>query len=385
MIKRKEGIYLKEMNSYMIDSPQPSILNYWYNVGSMLGICIMIQIISGILVSMHYSGTIELSFNTVEHIMRDVKGGWIIRYIHSNMASIYFICLYIHIGKGIYYGSYRKPREKLWIIGIIIYLISMIVAFLGYCLVYGQMSHWGATVITNLITAIPVIGESMVKYIWGGYSVSNPTITRFAIGHYMLGISILGIIIIHLKTLHENGSTNPIGVNSNIDRISIYPYYIFKDIITILGIIIGLICLICYKPNILGHPDNYIKGNSLVTPMSIVPEWYLLPYYAILRSIPNKLMGVIMMISSILIWLSIIWTDKSILRGNTYKKLSKGLFILFIINFIWLGYIGQLHVEIPYIKWGQISTGIYFSYFILIYPLLSRLENILGYLSVKER
>lgn len=384
MSYRKSNTYLSLVNSYLIDSPQPSSINYWWNIGSLLGLCLVIQIASGILLAMHYSSNIELAFDSVEHIMRDVNAGWLLRYVHANGASFFFICLYGHIGKAIYYGSYRSPRVTLWIIGVIIFILVIATAFLGYCLVYGQMSHWGATVITNLLSAIPFIGQDLVSFIWGGFSVSNPTIQRFFALHYLLPFILAALVCMHFMALHVNGSSNPIGITGNMDRIPMSSYFLFKDLITVFVFLIFFSLFVFFSPNTLGHADNYIPGNPMVTPPSIVPEWYLLPFYAILRSIPDKLFGVIAMFGAILILLLLPVVDRSIIRGNTFKLLSKTFFYLFIFNFILLGNIGQLHVEVPFIELGQYATIFYFSYFIVIVPVISSIENILFYLGTQR-
>lgn len=383
MAFRKTNPYLSLVNSYMIDSPQPSSINYWWNLGSLLGLCLVIQIASGIFLAMHYSSNIELAFNSVEHIMRDVNAGWLIRYIHANGASFFFICLYLHIGKALYYGSYKSPRIILWSVGVIIFVLTMATAFMGYCLVYGQMSHWGATVITNLLSAIPFIGNDIVPFIWGGFSVSNPTIQRFFALHYLLPFILAALVVMHLIALHVHGSSNPIGITGNLDRIPMHSYFIFKDLVTVFVFIIVFSLFVFFSPNTLGHPDNYIPGNPMVTPPSIVPEWYLLPFYAILRSIPDKLGGVIAMFAAILILLILPITDRSVIRGNTFKVLSKFSFYLFVFNFLLLGNLGQLHVEVPFIELGQFATAYYFSYYIILVPVISSIENILFYIGNK--
>lgn len=377
---RKRQPYISLVNSYLIDSPQPSSLNYWYNLGSLLGLCLVIQIASGIFLAMHYSSHIELAFDSVEHIMRDVNLGWLIRYIHANGASFFFGCMYIHVGKALYYGSYRKPRVLVWIIGVIILIATMATGFMGYCLVYGQMSHWGATVITNLLSAIPFIGADIVPFIWGGFSVSNPTIQRFFALHYLLPFVLAALVILHLIALHVHGSSNPIGITGNMDRLGMHPYFIFKDAITVFVFLILFCFFVFFSPNTLGHPDNYIPGNPLVTPASIVPEWYLLPFYAILRSIPDKLGGVLAMFGALLILLILPITDRSLYRGLAFKPLSKLFFWLFVFNFVLLGNLGQLHVEVPFIQLGVNCTAFYFAYFLIIVPGISTLENILFYL-----
>lgn len=383
MTFRKSNAYLSLVNSYLIDSPQPSSINYWWNLGSLLGLCLVIQIASGLFLAMHYSSNIELAFDSVEHIMRDVNSGWLIRYIHANGASFFFICMYLHIGKALYYGSYKTPRFLVWCIGVIIFILTIATAFMGYCLVYGQMSHWGATVITNLLSAIPFIGGDIVPFIWGGFSVSNPTIQRFFALHFLLPFILAALVVMHFMALHIHGSSNPIGITGNMDRIPMHSYYIFKDLITVFIFLFVFSLFVFFSPNTLGHSDNYIPGNPMVTPASIVPEWYLLPFYAILRSIPDKLGGVVAMFGALLILLILPITDRSIIRGNTFKVLSKLSFFIFIFNFFLLGNLGQLHVEVPFIELGQYATAYYFSYFIILVPVISSLENILFYIGNK--
>nr|YP_009154755.1 apocytochrome b [Torulaspora delbrueckii]AJG03030.1 apocytochrome b [Torulaspora delbrueckii]ATV99321.1 apocytochrome b [Torulaspora delbrueckii] len=380
MAFRKSNLYLSLVNSYVIDSPQPSSINYWWNLGSLLGLCLVIQICTGIFLAMHYSSNIELAFSSVEHIMRDVQHGYLIRYMHANGASFFFICMYIHIGKGLYYGSYRSPRIVLWTVGVVIFILTMAAAFLGYCCVYGQMSHWGATVITNLFSAIPFVGQDIVLWLWGGFSVSNPTIQRFFAFHYLVPFIIAAAVIMHLMALHLHGSSNPLGITGNLDRLPMHGYFMFKDLVTVFVFLIFFSLFVFYSPNTLGHPDNYIPGNPLVTPASIVPEWYLLPFYAILRSIPDKLLGVIVMFAAILVLLVLPYTDRSVVRGNTFKVLSKLFFFLFVCNFVLLGKIGECHVEVPYVLMGQIATLLYFAYFLIIVPVISTIENVLFYI-----
>lgn len=378
--ERKTHPYLSLMNSYLIDSPQPSSISYWYNLGSLLGLCLVIQICSGLFLAMHYCSDITLAFDSVEHIMRDVNYGWLIRYLHATGASFFFVCIYLHIGKAIYYGSYRKPRTLVWVIGVIILIATMATGFLGYCLVYGQMSHWGATVITNLFSAIPWVGNDIVQFIWGGFSVSNPTIHRFFAFHFVLPFILAALVVLHFLALHTHGSSNPLGITGNIDRIAFHPYFSFKDLITVFFLVLIICLFVFFSPNTLGHPDNYIPGNPMVTPASIVPEWYFLPFYAILRSIPNKLGGVVGMFSALLILLFLPLLDRSLYRGLAFKPLSKFFFWLFVFNFILLGNIGHLHVEVPFINLGIYCTIAYFSYFLIIVPTISTLENILFYL-----
>nr|AKL82812.1 apocytochrome b [Saccharomyces paradoxus]AKL82969.1 apocytochrome b [Saccharomyces paradoxus] len=380
MAFRKSNVYLSLVNSYVIDSPQPSSINYWWNMGSLLGLCLVIQIVTGIFMAMHYSSNIELAFSSVEHIMRDVHSGYILRYLHANGASFFFMVMFMHMAKGLYYGSYRSPRVTLWNVGVIIFILTIATAFLGYCCVYGQMSHWGATVITNLFSAIPFVGNDIVSWLWGGFSVSNPTIQRFFALHYLVPFIIAAMVIMHLMALHIHGSSNPLGITGNLDRIPMHSYFMFKDLVTVFLFMLILALFVFYSPNTLGHPDNYIPGNPLVTPASIVPEWYLLPFYAILRSIPDKLLGVITMFAAILVLLVLPFTDRSVVRGNTFKVLSKFFFFIFVFNFVLLGQIGACHVEVPYVLMGQIATFIYFAYFLIIVPVISTIENVLFYI-----
>ena len=373
---------LKMVNSYVIDSPQPSNLSYLWNFGSLLAFCLVIQIVTGVTLAMHYNPNVLEAFNSVEHIMRDVNNGWLIRYLHSNTASAFFFLVYLHIGRGLYYGSYRSPRTLVWTIGTIIFILMMATAFLGYVLPYGQMSLWGATVITNLMSAIPWVGQDIVEFIWGGFSVNNATLNRFFSLHYVLPFVLAALALMHLIALHDSaGSGNPLGVSGNYDRLPFAPYYIFKDLITIFIVILVLSIFVFYMPNLLGDSENYVMANPMQTPPAIVPEWYLLPFYAILRSIPNKLLGVIAMFSALLILLIMPFTDMSRSRGIQFRPLSKIVFFIFVANFLILMLLGAKHVESPFIELGQISTVLYFLYFLIIVPLVSLLENSLVELS----
>lgn len=381
---RKTNPFISLGNSYIIDAPEPSNISYFWNFGSLLGVCLVIQLLSGIFLAMHYSSNLDLAFISVQHIMKEVNYGWLIRYVHANGAGFFFIFVYLHMARGLYFGSYRKPRVALWTIGVIIFLLMIITAFMGYCLVYGQMSHWGATVITNLVTAVPYLGQAIAEFIWGGSSVSNPTLQRFFSLHYLLPFVIAGVTCLHLLSLHTHGSNNPLGITANVDRIPMHPYYLFKDTVTIFAFLFIYFFLISYYPESLGDPENNIPGNPLVTPAAIVPEFYLLPFYAILRSISSKIIGVIAMLLAILILLVLPYVDFSIIRGNAFKFLSKLLYGFFCANFILLGIIGSMHIEVPYIALGQFSTIFYFSYFVILLPLISILENILFYLAIKR-
>jgi len=367
---------LKLINSYLIDSPQPSNLSYAWNFGSLLGVCLVIQIITGVTLAMHYNPSVLEAFNSVEHIMRDVNNGWLIRYLHSNTASAFFFLVYLHIGRGLYYGSYRAPRTLVWTLGTVIFILMIVTAFLGYVLPYGQMSLWGATVITNLMSAIPWVGQDIVEFIWGGFSVNNATLNRFFALHFLLPFVLAALVLMHLIALHDSaGSGNPLGVSGNYDRLPFAPYFLFKDLITIFIFIIVLSLFAFFMPNVLGDSDNYVMANPMQTPPSIVPEWYLLPFYAILRSIPNKLLGVIAMLSAILMLLAMPFTDLSRSRGIQFRPLSKIAFYIFLGNFLILMQLGAKHVESPFIEFGQISTVLYFAHFLIIVPIVSLLEN----------
>lgn len=376
---------LTMVNSYMIDSPQPSNISYLWNFGSLLALCLGIQIITGVTLAMHYTPTIYEAFNSVEHIMRDVNNGWLIRYLHSNTASAFFFLVYLHIGRGLYYGSYKAPRTLTWAIGTIIFVVMVATAFLGYVLPYGQMSLWGATVITNLMSAIPWIGQDIVEFIWGGFSVNNATLNRFFALHFVLPFVLAALALMHLIALHDTvGSSNPLGISGNYDRIPFAPYYIFKDLITIFMFFLVLSIFVFFMPNILGDSENYVMANPMQTPPAIVPEWYLLPFYAILRSIPNKLLGVVAMFSAILIILILPITDLSKLRGVQFRPFSKIAFYVFVANFLVLMQLGAKHVESPFIEFGQISTVLYFSHFLIIMPIISLIENSLIELATKK-
>ena len=369
---------LKLGNSYIIDSPQPSNLSYAWNFGSLLAVCLIIQIVSGVTLAMHYNPSVMEAFNSVEHIMRDVNNGWFIRYLHSNTASAFFFLVYLHIGRGLYYGSYKAPRTLTWTIGTIMLVLMMAIGFLGYVLPYGQMSLWGATVITNLMSAIPWIGQDIVEFIWGGFSVNNATLNRFFALHFVLPFVLAALALMHLIALHDSvGSGNPLGISGNYDRLPFAPYFIFKDLITIFLFILVLSIFVFFMPNVLGDSENYVVANPMQTPPAIVPEWYLLPFYAILRSIPNKLLGVIAMFSAILIILVLPITDLSRNRGIQFRPLSKIAFYIFVANFLILMQLGAKHVESPFIEFGQISTVLYFSYFIVIVPFVTLIENTL--------
>jgi ubiquinol-cytochrome c reductase cytochrome b subunit len=374
------------VNSYVIDSPQPSNISYLWNFGSLLAFCLIIQIVTGVTLGMHYTPSISEAFDSVEHIMRDVNNGWLVRYLHSNTASAFFFLVYLHIGRGLYYGSYKAPRTLVWTLGTIIFILMMATAFLGYVLPYGQMSLWGATVITNLMSAIPWIGQDIVQFIWGGFSVNNATLNRFFALHFVLPFVLAALALMHLIALHDSaGSSNPLGVSGNYDRLPMHPYFLFKDLITIFLFILVLSIFVFFMPNVLGDSENYVMANPMQTPPAIVPEWYLLPFYAILRSIPNKLLGVIAMFAAILALLIMPFTDLSKLRGNQFRPLSKITFFIFVANFLILMQLGAKHVESPFIEFGQISTVLYFSHFVIIVPFVTLLENSLIDLALSKK
>ena len=367
---------LSLVNGYLVDSPQPSNISYLWNFGSLLGFCLIIQIVTGVTLAMHYNPSVLEAFNSVEHIMRDVNNGWLIRYLHANTASAFFFLVYLHVGRGLYYGSYKAPRTLVWTIGTVILVLMMATAFLGYVLPYGQMSLWGATVITNLMSAIPWVGQDIVEFIWGGFSVNNATLNRFFALHFVLPFVLAALALMHLIALHDSaGSGNPLGVSGNYDRLPFAPYFIFKDLITIFLFIVVLSIFVFFMPNVLGDSENYVMANPMQTPPAIVPEWYLLPFYAILRSIPNKLLGVIAMFSAILIILTMPFTDLGRSRGLQFRPLSKIAFYVFVANFLILMQLGAKHVESPFIEFGQICTVLYFAHFLIIVPVVSLLEN----------
>jgi ubiquinol-cytochrome c reductase cytochrome b subunit len=358
--------------------PTPKNLNYWWTFGGILTFCLVTQIITGIVLAMHYTAHADLAFSSVEHIMRDVNYGWLIRYIHANGASMFFLAVYIHIFRALFYGSYKSPREVIWILGILIYLLMMAAAFMGYVLPWGQMSFWGATVITNLFSAIPLVGESITQWLWGGYSVDNPTLTRFFSLHYLIPFLILGLVILHIWALHVPGNNNPVGIDlkkDGSDTVPFHPYIVIKDLFALVIFMIVFAGFVFYAPNILGHSDNYIQADPLVTPAHIVPEWYLLPFYAILRSVPDKLGGVILMFSAILILAALPWLDTSKVRSAVFRPIYKQFFWILVIDVLVLGYIGAMPAEGMYVAIGRVATVYYFAHFLIILPILGFTEK----------
>nr|YP_003208286.1 cytochrome b [Diatraea saccharalis]ACI31826.1 cytochrome b [Diatraea saccharalis] len=360
---RKTHPIMKIINSSLIDLPSPSNISSLWNFGSLLAMCLMIQIITGIFLTMYYTANIELAFYSVNYICRNVDYGWLIRTLHANGASFFFLCIYIHIGRGIYYESFNL--KSTWMVGIIILLLLMATAFMGYVLPWGQMSFWGATVITNLLSAIPYLGNNLVNWIWGGFAIDNATLTRFYTFHFILPFIILMMTMIHLLFLHQTGSNNPLGINSNLDKIPFHPFFTFKDLIGFILIMFMLITLTLTNPYLLGDPDNFIPANPLVTPIHIQPEWYFLFAYAILRSIPNKLGGVIALLMSILILFILPFTFNKKMQGMQFYPLNQILFWIMVMTIMLLTWIGARPVEDPYIITGQMLTIIYFSYYIM--------------------
>lgn len=363
-------------NSALVDLPAPSNISAWWNFGSLLFLCLIIQILTGLFLAIHYTADINLAFNRVNHICRDVNYGWLLRTLHANGASFFFICIYLHVGRGIYYGSYIFTPT--WLVGVIILFLVIGTAFIGYVLPWGQISFWGATVITNLLSAIPYLGIDLVQWVWGGFAVDNPTLTRFFTFHFILPFIVLAITIIHILFLHETGSNNPIGLNSNIDKIPFHPYFTFKDIVGFVIITIILILLVLINPYLLGDPDNFIPANPLVTPIHIQPEWYFLFAYAILRSIPNKLGGVIALILSIAILAILPFYNLSKFRGIQFYPINQILFWLIVVTVILLTWIGARPVEEPYVLTGQFLSAIYFSYFIFNPLVIKWWDNLLN-------
>lgn len=363
--------FKKELRDYKT----PANLNYAWNFGSLSGFMLIVMIVSGLFLSMHYVPNTEHAFDSVERIMRDVNGGWLIRYIHMNGASMFFIVVYAHMLRGMYYGSYREPRELLWIMGVIIFLLMMATAFMGYVLPWGQMSFWGATVITNLFSAFPFIGDPIVQWLWGGFSVDNPTLNRFFSLHFLLPFIIIGMTVLHLVALHRFGSNNPEGIEPpKEDKIPFHPYYTIKDALG-LGVFLMIYAFfVFFAPNFFGEPDNYIPANPLVTPPHIVPEWYFLPFYAILRSIPSKLGGVLTMFGAIFVLMVLPWLDRSPIRSGKHRPLFRLAMVVFVVNVFVLGWIGGKPPEGIYLITGRMATFYYFFHFLVLLPVLPNFE-----------
>ncbi len=385
-------------NSLGSKYPSPRNLNYFWNFGSLAGIMLVIQILTGLFLAMNYTAHANYAFDSVERIMREVNYGWLIRYMHAVGASMFFIVVYIHILRGLFYGSYKPPREILWWLGIIIFLLMMATAFMGYVLPWGQMSFWGATVITNLFSAFPVVGDSIVTLLWGGFSVDNPTLNRMYALHFLLPFVIVGVVVLHIWALHQHGSNNPLGIDVKTpkDTVPFHPYYTIKDMFGLSAFLIFYMAFVFYAPNSLGHPDNYINADPMVTPAHIVPEWYFLPYYAILRAVPDigipwinaqgelyvavviiesKLAGVLAMFGSILVLFALPWLDKSPVRSGYFRPMFKWFFWLFVINAFVLGYCGAMPAEGIYVWISRVATLYYFAYFLVILPWLAKVEK----------
>ncbi len=368
---------LSLMHGAAVAFPTPKNLNYWWTFGGILMFCLMTQIITGVILVMHFTPHVDMAFASVEHIMRDVNYGWLIRYIHSNGASMFFLAVYIHMFRGLYYGSYKEPRELIWILGMVIYLLMTAAAFFGYVLVWGQMSFWGATVITNLFGAIPLVGDTLLSLLWGGFSVDNPTLNRLFSLHYLVPFLIAGVVVLHIWALHVPGNNNPLGIDVKgpQDTVTFHPYYTMKDTFAVVLFMLFFALFVFYAPNYLGEPDNYIEANRLSTPAHIVPEWYLLPFYAILRSVPDKLLGVIAMGVAIFVLFLLPWLDTSKVRSARFRPLYKQFFWIFVIDAIILGYIGAKPAEGMYLVVGRIATAYYFAHFFLILPILGLVET----------
>ena len=369
---------LLSLSAHFREYPTPKNLNYWWTFGAILTFCLVAQIATGIVLAMHYVAHADLAFDSIEHIMRDVNYGWLLRYLHSNGSSMFFLAVYIHIFRSLFYGSHKSPREIIWILGVLIYILMMATAFMGYVLPWGQMSFWAATVITNLFTAIPLIGESITTWFWGGYAVDNPTLNRFYSLHYLVPFLILGLVILHIWALHIPGNNNPTGIEitrPSKDTIPFHPHITIKDLFALLVFLIIFLGFVFFSPDILGHPDNYIPANPMVTPYHIVPEWYLLPFYAILRSVPDKLGGVVLLFASLLILLALPWLDRGKVRSAVFRPIYKQFFWLFVIDILVLGYMGAMPAEGTYLLIARIGTAYYFLHFLIILPFISLVEK----------
>lgn len=372
--------------SHVVYYPTPVSLSYAWSFGSLAGVSLVIQMISGIFLSMHYTANIDLAFSSIEYIMRAVPNGWLIRYIHANGASMFFMVVYAHICRGLYYGSYMEPRESLWCSGVILLLLMMATAFTGYVLPWGQMSLWGATVITSMVTVIPVAGQFIAEWLWGGYVITNPTLVRFYSVHFTLPFVIAGMTFVHLALLHKVGSSSPIGSDTGVDDIPFYPYFVYKDLFAFAVYLFIFGIFVFYFPNLLNHPDNYVPANPMKTPPHVVPEWYFLPYYAILRSIPHKAGGIGAMFGSLLVLFIIPFTHNSEVRNTTFRPLFKIFFWIFVADFVVLTWIGQKPVKDTFIFAGQVATVYYFIFFLVFLPISGKIEtNLVHYTSITKK
>ena len=373
----KRNPLLKLVNNFVYDSLMPLNLNYWFNFGSILGLFLIVQIVSGVFLAMNYIPQVDLAFDSIEYIMREVPYGYIIRYTHANGAALFFVAVYLHMARGLLYGSYSKPKTLTWSIGVIIFLLMIITAFIGYSLVFGQMSYWAIAVITNLLTVIPYVGHDLVQFIFGGFNIGGATLTRFYSLHYLLPFIIAALSLAHLITLHQVGGSNPLGLNSvsSISLVNFHPYYSFKDLFGFVLAISLLLFLVFFFPNLLGHSDNYIPANPMVTPTHIVPEFYLLPFYALLRSIPNKTIGVLALLSAILVLLLLPFLHLGLVHTSLFRPVYRVFLYIFFAVFLLLMYLGQAVPSEPFITIGQLLGVYYFTFFIILIPLISFLET----------
>ena len=373
-IRWQKWFFLDFLSNHVIYYPTPISLTYAWSFGSLAGVCLVIQIISGVVLSMFYTPHVDLAFSSVEYIMRDVTNGWFIRYTHANGASMFFLVVYCHIFRGFYYGSYMRPRQALWCSGVVLFLLMMGTAFTGYVLPWGQMSFWGATVITSMVTAIPYIGQEIVHWLWGGYVVGNLTLKRFYTIHFVLPFVIAGLTLIHLALLHKDGSNNPLGTDSSGEEVPFYPYFFVKDLFAFFCFLAVFGYFVIYCPNVLNHPDNYIPADPLHTPPHVVPEWYFLPFYTILRSIPHKVGGIILMVGAILVWFLIPFTNTSIIRSTTFRPIFKIFFWILVADFAVLFWVGQRPVKDHYSFVGLVGTFYYYLFFVILVPLIGKVE-----------
>ncbi len=375
---------LAVVNNHIVDYPTPLNFRYLWGFGILRGVMLAIQMVTGIFLAMHYTPHVDYAFRRVEHIMRDVQNGWLLRYLHANGARFFFIVVYTHMFRGLYYGSYAHPRGHLWCRGVTILILMMATGFIGYVLPWGQMRLWGATVITNLFSAIPLVGEPLVLWIWGGFSIDNATLNRFFRFHYVLPFAILGMVLVHLALLHMDGSNNPLGVDARGEYIPFYPYFYVKDLFGVVALMFVFRIFVFFMPNALGHPDNYIPANAMVTPAHIVPEWYFLPFYAILRSIPHKLGGVVAMGGALVGLMALPYINTSEVRSSAFRPAFRFIFWLFLVDCLILGWIGQKPVEYPYVEVGQFATLFYFGFLFVGIPFLGKLERTLMRTVVKD-